>query len=68
MLLKQFELAFKGNLLAQSKLLALYAEAVPEEPLDAAPGGEETDDKLTVLKELSTCDSGGIWTKRGEPN
>lgn len=50
-LLKMYELAIKGNLRAQSQLLALYDAAVPQ-ALEAL-NSDETDDRLNYLQELS---------------
>jgi len=50
-LLKMYELAIKGNLRAQSQLLALYAAAVPE-PLETLTG-DETEDSADYIKRLA---------------
>jgi hypothetical protein len=47
-----FELALKGDSRAQSQLLNLYGAAVPEACIDAS-GGEDSDDVILELQELS---------------
>ena len=53
LLRKVFELAVKGDPRAQSQLLNLYAEAVPEVPPEPLGGSSETEERVALMQKLA---------------